>query len=300
MKRKLMSTRITAVILAAVLAVVMLAGCGPKETVTTAATTAAPKEDEAGVSKTLAALREKGKIVVGSSNDAPFAYIDVATDKFSGIDAEIMIEIAKRLGIDEVEMKIVEWDSLILELNNNSIDIIADAMYITETRKEQIYFTDIWYSEADAVVIPADSDLNGMEDLKDCVVAAQTGSEFLETVQGWASEGLIKDVAMYAEPDELLLAVNTGKVDACLVDDIIAYYIIENNKSLALKLLPGYESEDEGMIGAAVTKADPDFLKELNDTLNGMKEDGSLMAILEGYGLTANFIGVEEGKTTNK
>ena len=211
-----------------------------------------------------------------------------------------MIEIAKRLGIDEVEMKIVEWDSLILELNSGSIDIIADAMYITETRKEQVYFTDIWYSEADAVVIPADSPLNSMEDLKDCVVAAQTGSEFLETVQGWADAGLIKDVAMYAEPDELLLAVNTGKVDACLVDDIIAYYIIENNKSLALKLLPGYESEDEGMIGAAVPKSDPDFLKELNDTLNGMKEDGTLEKILEGYGLTANFVGVEEGKTTNK
>ena len=294
MTRKIMSRRFFAVIFAAIIAAGSLIGCGSAGTAT-----AAPGSD-GNVSKTLASLREKGKIVVGSSNDAPFAYIDVATDKFSGIDAEIMKEIAKRLGIDEVEMKVVEWDSLILELNNNSIDIIADAMYITDTRKEQVYFTDIWYSEADAVVIPADSPLNSFEDLKDCTVAAQTGSEFLTTVQGWADEGLIKDVAMYAEPDELLLAVNTGKVDACLVDDIIASYIIENNKSLTLKLLPGYESADEGMIGAAVTKSDPDFLKELNDTLNGMKEDGSLMKILESYGLTANFVGVDEGKTTNK
>ncbi|MBQ1377496.1 MAG: amino acid ABC transporter substrate-binding protein [Lachnospiraceae bacterium] len=278
-------------LLAAVLGVMMLASCGSSGS--------GSSENTGKESKTLAALKEKGKIVVGSSNDAPFAYIDVTNDKFSGIDADIMREIASRLGIKDVEMKIVEWDSLILELNGGSIDIIADAMYITETRKKQIYFSDVWYKEADAVIIPADSSYKIMEDLKDCVVAAQTGSEFLTTVEGWKEKGMIKDVAMYAEPDELLLAVNTGKVDACLVDDIIAYYIIENNKSLALKLLPGYESEDEGMIGAAVQKKDPEFLAEINNALNAMKEDGTLKKILDGYGLSVNFVGIEEGKTTN-
>ncbi len=286
--------KILAVLLSVVLCLSLFAGCGSSGS---GSSQADPKGE---ASSTLKALREKGKIVVGSSNDAPFAYIDVTNDKFSGIDAEIMREIAKRLGIKDVEMKIVEWDSLILELNNKSIDIIADAMYITETRKEQVLFSDVWYKEADAVVIPADSSLSSMDDLKDCVVAAQTGSEFLTTVEGWKEAGKIKDVAMYAEPDELLLAVNTGKVDACLVDDIIAFYIIENNKSLQLKLLPGYESEDEGMIGSAVRKDDPAFNQEINDTLNAMKDDGTLKKILEGFGLSENFVGKEEGKTTNK
>ena len=60
------------------------------------------------------------------------------------------------------------------------------------------------------------------------------------------------------------------------------------------------ESEDEGQIGSAVRKDDPAFNQEITDTLNAMKDDGTLKKILEGFGLSENFVGKEEGKTTNK
>ena len=58
--------------------------------------------------------------------------------------------------------------------------------------------------------------------------------------------------------------------------------------------------EATGQIGAAVRFEDQDFLDEVNGALNEMKEDGTLMEILESYGLTEDyFIGVDEGKTEN-
>lgn len=61
-----------------------------------------------------------------------------------------------------------------------------------------------------------------------------------------------------------------------------------------------YEAEATGQIGAAVRFEDQDFLEEVNGALNDMKEDGTLMEILESYGLTEDyFIGADEGKTEN-
>ena len=59
-------------------------------------------------------LREAGVLRVGSSGDAPFAYIDEATGEFSGVDAEIIKEVAKRLGIAKTEMQLVSFSELIL------------------------------------------------------------------------------------------------------------------------------------------------------------------------------------------
>ena len=48
-------------------------------------------------------IKEKGVLTIASSNDIPFAYIDPKSNKFKGIDAEIITEVAKRLKINKVE-----------------------------------------------------------------------------------------------------------------------------------------------------------------------------------------------------
>jgi polar amino acid transport system substrate-binding protein len=100
---------------------------------------------------TLAQAKENGVLVVGSSNDTPFAYIDKDTKQFTGIDAEIIKEVAKRLGIPKVEMKEVKFENLLVELNNKNIDIVTDGMYIKPERQKIANFTDVWYKEGEAL-----------------------------------------------------------------------------------------------------------------------------------------------------
>eukprot|EP00831_Metopus_contortus_P048062 TRINITY_DN39016_c0_g1_i1.p3 TRINITY_DN39016_c0_g1~~TRINITY_DN39016_c0_g1_i1.p3 ORF type:complete len:104 (-),score=21.73 TRINITY_DN39016_c0_g1_i1:7-318(-) len=50
-------------------------------------------------------IKEKGVLTVASSNDIPFSYIDPKTNEFTGIDADIVKEIAKYLGVPKIEMK---------------------------------------------------------------------------------------------------------------------------------------------------------------------------------------------------
>ena len=253
-----------------------------------------------GESAMLQEIKKKGFILIGSSNDAPFSYTDVDTKKLKGLDINILREICKRLGIPDIQMKVIDFANLLVELNNNSIDMVVDAMYVKDERLQIAAFTDKWYQEGEAVVIPKDSDIAGKDDLKGKTVGAQPGTAFYEAAKKWLDEGKIGELVSYDNQATLMTAVNLKKVDAVVTDGIVAGYTLSQDSSLELKLLSPYEPEASGQIGAAVRFKDKDFLDEVNKVLNEMKEDGTLKKILEDYGLTEDyFVGVEDGKTTN-
>ncbi len=282
----------------------VLTGCSKKDnnTQTAAEDTTASGEDTAstGESDMLKKIKEKGYILIGSSNDAPFSYTDVETGKLEGIDIEILREICKRLGIPDIQMKVVDFANLLVELNNNNIDMVVDAMYVKDERLKVAAFTDKWYQEGEAVVIPVDSAIAGKDDLKDKKVGAQPGTTFYETAQKWLDEGRIAGLEAYDNQATLMTAVNMGKVDAVVTDGIVAGYTLSADSSLKLKLLAPYEAEASGQIGAALRFEDKAFLDEVNKCLNEMKEDGTLLTILKDYGLTEDYyVDVQNGKTEN-
>jgi len=282
----------------------VLTGCSTKDnnTQTSGEDTAASGEDTAstGESDMLKKIKEKGYILIGSSNDAPFSYTDVETGKLEGIDIEILREICKRLGIPDIQMKVVDFANLLVELNNNNIDMVVDAMYVKDERLKVAAFTDKWYQEGEAVVIPVDSAIAGKDDLKDKKVGAQPGTTFYETAQKWLDEGRIAGLEAYDNQATLMTAVNMGKVDAVVTDGIVAGYTLSADSSLKLKLLSPYEAEASGQIGAALRFEDKAFLEEVNKCLNEMKEDGTLLGILKDYGLTEDYyVDVQNGKTVN-
>lgn len=282
----------------------VLTGCSKKDnnTQTAAEDKTASGEDTAstGESDMLKKIKEKGYILIGSSNDAPFSYTDVETGKLEGIDIEILREICKRLGIPDIQMKVVDFANLLVELNNNNIDMVVDAMYVKDERLKVAAFTDKWYQEGEAVVIPVDSAIAGKDDLKDKKVGAQPGTTFYETAQKWLDEGRIAGLEAYDNQATLMTAVNMGKVDAVVTDGIVAGYTLSADSSLKLKLLAPYEAEASGQIGAALRFEDKAFLDEVNKCLNEMKEDGTLLTILKDYGLTEDYyVDVQNGKTEN-
>lgn len=255
-------------------------------------------DDGEKVSPALKSLREQGYITIASSNDAPLSYIDVKTNEYTGVDGEIFKDLMNRLGVPEVRMKTVSFENLLIELNNESVDMVVDAMYIKPERQEIALFTNVWYSEGDCLIVKADSGIKSLNDLKGKTVGAQKGTAFLEIAQYWESQGLIKNLIIMSSQSELMLAVNTGKVDACITDSIIAGYTLTQDSSLDLKLAEDYVPDSTGKIGAALRFADKDFCAEVNAVLDEMKEDGSLMKYLEQYGMNdSSFVGVEEGKT---
>lgn len=296
--KKMKMVRSIALWLALIMVLALMAGCG--KIGSSEPGTSSAGSSSAAESDMLKKIKEKGYILIGSSNDAPFSYQDVKTNELAGIDIEILREICKRLGIPDIQMKVIDFSNLLVELNNNSIDMVVDAMYVKNERLQIAAFTDKWYQEGEAVVIPADSAIAGKDDLKGKTIGAQPGTTFYETAQKWLDEGKIGKLEAYDNQATLMTAVNMGKVDAVVTDGIVAGYTLSSDSSLKLKLLSPYEAEASGQIGSAVRFADKDFLTEVNKILNEMKADGKLLDILKKYGLTEDyFVGVEEGKTNN-
>lgn len=243
-------------------------------------------------------IKEKGVLVVASSNDIPFAYIDPKTKEFTGIDAEIIREAAKRLGINKVEMKQIPFNDLLKQLNtDDSIDIVADGMYVTDERKKEALFTNILYKESEAIITPKVSKIVFKEDLKNAVVGAQLGTAFLDLAQKWKTEGIVKDVVSFKNQNDLLSAVSTKKIDAAITDSIFASYMIFRN-NLYLRVLPptDYTPESPGKIAAAVRKNDITLANAINEKIDEMKYDKTIPEILEKYGLNSNyFVSVTDG-----
>lgn len=272
----------------------LMAGCG-------GGAASSSSGDSSKAKDTLAAAKEKGVLTVASSNDAPFAFVDAKTSEFTGIDAEIIKEAAKRLGINKVEMKQIPFENLLVELNNNSVDMVTDGMYVKDERKKQAKFTNIWYKEGEAIVIKKDSKITSKDDLKNAVLGGQKGTAFLETAQKWQKEGLIKDVQVFGSQSELMLAVNTGKIDACITDGAVAGYTLSQDSSLSLKILSPYKAEAAGMIAAAVRKNDTALGDAVSEKIDEMKKDGTILKLLQKYGMNDdNFVSIEDGKTSDK
>lgn len=309
MKKKILEKKALTVVLSVLMLMGGITGCGAKNdasdsagaTTTTQQTDATVAEQNDGDSALLKSIKEKGYITIASSNDAPLCYQDIETGELAGIDIMIFNEICKRMGIPEIKMSVIDFSNMLVELNNKSVDMVVDAMYIKDERLDVALFTDVWYQEGEAVVVKRGSSFTTKESLVDATMGAQPGTAFYETAEGWLKDNKIKELVGFENQATLMTAVNTGKIDAAVTDGIVLAYTLSQDSNLDLEMISPYESEAAGRIGAAVRFEDKDFLEEVNAVLNEMKEDGTLLQILKDFGLNEDyFVGVEDGKTANK
>lgn len=260
----------------------LLAACGAQSSTGENATPGTG----AAAKGTLEQIKERGVLIVASSNDVPFAYIDKDTKEFTGIDAEIIKEIATRLGIPKVEMKEVKFENMLIEMNNKNVDMVTDGMYVKPEREKIANFTHRWYKQGEGLIVRKDSDITGLDSLSDKVVGAQKGTTFLEYLEQLQKEGKIKEVKIFGSQAELLLATNTKKVDAVVTDSATAAFTIKKDPTLNLKLVSPYTPHFDGIVAAAVRKEDQDLLDAVNAELDKLKQEGFILEVLEKYGLS--------------
>ncbi|WP_315070082.1 ABC transporter substrate-binding protein [uncultured Clostridium sp.] len=243
----------------------------------------------------LQTIQKKGILTVASANEIPFFHENSQADSFVGIDADIITEIARRLGINKIEMKEVSFANLFSELNtDSSVDMAANGIYITPEREKIVSFTEPLYKESEVVIVPKASKINFKDDLKNAMVGVERGTAFENLAQNWKKSNLVKDVVIFENIPDLLAAINSGKVDAGVADSVVINYFLKKETNLFLRTFKDYTPELQGIIGIAVRKNDIALLNALNEKITDMKTDGTLYSILVGNGLDRNnVIGVK-------
>ena len=235
-------------------------------------------------------IEEKGKITIAAPlDDISFLYIDPNTNKISGIDADIIAEAARRLGINKIEIKQFPFGDLLEKLNtDNSIDIAAGGIYITPEREKIVSFTQPLYKDSEAIIVPRFSKINFKSDLKNAIVGVEKGTIFVDLAERWKKNNLIKDIVIFPNTSELLNAVNNETINAGIADAVIVKYFLLKDKNLIIRILQDYTPELHETVGIAVRKNDTTLLNALNEKISEMKSDGALHAILVENGLDRN------------
>lgn len=235
-------------------------------------------------------IKEKGVITVASpQNDVSYFYIDPNTKKIEGTEADIITEIASRLGINKIETRNLPFVNLLDKLNtDDSIDIASGGIFITPEREKIVAFTQPIYKATEAVVVPTFSNINFKSDLKNAVVGVEKGTVYESMGERWKNDKIIKDIVIFENSTELLDAIYKRKIDAGIVDSVIVKYSLLKNKNIPLRILKDYTPELSGNIAIAVRKNDKTLLDAFNEKIKEMKADGTLYAILVENGLDRN------------
>ena len=246
--------KIIALALIAVMLICALTGCGAK-------------------GKTLAEVKEAGKLTIATSPDFP-PFESLEGNEVVGIEVDIMELICAELGV-ELEIVQMDFDSVLLGVQSAKYDCGMSGITATDARKENMLFTAPYYMAAQVIVVKEGSDIKGKADLEGKKVSVQTGTTADE---GCTDAGY--DVQAFAANADAKAALTTGKVDAWVVDNLTALQMVEEGDGLVVL---GENMTDEPYAFAFAFGSE-DLVAEIDAILTKLVNNGTVEAIFAEYG----------------
>ncbi|MED1722217.1 transporter substrate-binding domain-containing protein [Brevibacillus parabrevis] len=275
MKTKNVWKKIAGMGLVLMLSATALAGCGGAKSEGGTASTGAGAAAGTG---TLAKIKERDKFVVGVKYDLNlFGLKDPASGNVEGFDIDIAKAIAKKVLGDEnkIELKEVTSKTRIPMLKNGEIDAIIATMTITEDRKKEVDFSDVYFLAGQSLLVKKDSPINGLKDLqKGMKVLTAKGSTSAKNIRASAPDVEVLEFENYAEA---FTALKAGQGDALTTDNALLYGMAKQDPNYRVT----EETFTEEPYGIAIKKGDAEFVKAVNDLLKEMKENGEYDKIYE-------------------
>ena len=230
------------VLMSAVLAALVLAACGDDDDDEPAEESTVEVE-EFDANTTPGKIQEDGTITLGVKYDVPpFGLNNPQTGEVEGFDVDLGNYIADRLGV-EVEFREATSDNRIPLLVDGTIDLILSTMTITEERDLEIDFSEPYYVANGDVLVPADSDIQTIDDLNGNRVCTALGSTYADTIRQEAPDTDLRLVDLYSECFD---QVQTGSVDAVSTDNVILTGMVIQDDTLELLGLD-YTTEPYGV-----------------------------------------------------
>lgn len=211
---------------------------------------------------------------VGYAVEAPYAFVD-ASGRVTGESPEIARVIAARLGIKEIVWRQTEFTSLMRELEDGRIDVIAAGMFITPQRSERVAFSRPTFRVGMAMLVAKGNPLR-LHSLDEAAargarVAALAGSVEEQTVRALTKTTKIKLLTVAAAEDGML-AIHEGHADAFALSapslNWLASHAAQAEVELAVPFQPPAALREPAMGGFAFRQSDQELLDRWNAALD--------------------------------
>lgn len=247
--------------------------------------TAAPAEEASG-------YVTEGKLTIATGEPAYYPYvIDDAPESGEGFEAAVAYAVAEQLGFapEDVVWVRTGFDEAIAP-GPKDFDFNIQQYSITADREASVDFSSPYYAADQAVITVEGSAAAGatsIADLKGLLIGAATGTTSLAAV-----EQVIQPDAgaqVFNSNDDAKLALESGQVDAIVVDVPTAFYItgVELDGGLIVGSLPQIEGATDEW-GLLLAKDSP-LTEAVTAAVDALREDGTLDA------LVAQWLGADQG-----
>ena len=269
--------------------VLSLAACGGDTTDTTEDTADDTQtEDTAGTEDTGDAAFttvEEGKLIM--STNAQFPPYEMVADGegvyqgFEGIDIEIAMAIAEKLGL-ELQIDDMEFDSALLAVQNNAADMMLAGLSYREDRDEVVDFSDPYATGIQVVIVKEGSDVT-MDNLGEKMIGTQRGTTgYMYASDTPENGGYGEDhVIAYDNGATAVQELINGTIDAVIIDNAPAQEYVAANPDAGLTILDGAWVEEQYC--AAVDEGNTALLDAINTALNELIDDGTVQSIIDKY-----------------
>ena len=255
------STKVFAVIMAAMMSLCLFAGCGGSEE---------SKE---------ATFVKDGYLLVGNDNTyPPMEYVDDKTGATVGFDIDLSKAIAKKMGR---KAKIVNtaWDSIFAGLDAGKYDVIISSTSITQERLDTLSMSDPYIANQQ-VIICRKGDKNpvvAVKELKGKKVGVQVSTTADDACQYYMNEqGIEMDLQQFDGMTEAFVALEGESIDCVVTDLVVGNFYIAQHGDKFQRTCDNLTNEP---IGVTAAKNNPGMAVEVNKALAELKKDGTLAKI---------------------
>jgi polar amino acid transport system substrate-binding protein len=222
------------------------------------------------------ASAEKKTFIVGLDDSFPPMGFRDDDNNIVGLDVDLATEVAKRMGM-EVELKPIDWDAKALELSSGGVDCLWNGVTITEERKKEMDFSRPYLANQQVVIVLADSEITDIPSLEGKTVGLQKGSSALDALNKneIASKVTVNE---YADNVTALTDLTIGRVDAVLLDEVVARYY-ETKEAGTYRVLDDSFAAEEYGIG--FKQGNTELMEKVQKAFDEMCADGTASKISE-------------------
>ncbi len=249
----------------------MMAGCGGDDK--------QPADTNTGEATGWDYIADKGELIVGLDDTfAPMGFRD-EENNLVGFDIDLANAVGEQLGIT-VTFRPIDWDAKDMELSSKTIDCIWNGMSATPARIEAYTLTKKYLNNK-IVIMTLDENLKvaAAEDLAGVTLGTQADSSALEAMQASDVWETIKDnVTEFPTYDEALLAMQGGRVQAIVVDQVLGEYK-NANMGGEMKVCDFDFGDDFYAIGCR--KGETDVADKINEAIQTLIDNGTAAEISE-------------------
>ncbi len=222
----------------------------------------------------------------------PYEYIE--NGEYVGIDVEIAALIAEELGM-ELEIKDVEFGSIVGGVATGKYDIGMAGMTVTEDRLKSVNFSTSYANGIQSVIVKADSEYSSFEDFYTEFDADGDPVAVKEGIKIGVQQDTTGDIYGSDDPENLgfgeenvtryktgadaVQALIQGKVTAVIIDNEPAKAFVAANEGLVIQE-SSYADEDYAI---AINKNDTELLEKVNAALAKLTEEGKIQEIIDNY-----------------